>query len=403
MIKNYQKNIPDGMRDMVYGEIKTVKALGEQLLGLYQNRGFAEVKTPAVEYFDVFNIRDRVLAEETMFKFTDKGGRLAVLRPDNTTPMARIASTRLKNAPRPVKLCYQQNVFRIADGYSGKRNEFTQTGIEIMGGDRIKTDLECVTLAFRSLAQISEFFGGIPYKLEIGHAGFALALVDSLSLDENEKALAFDYMEAKNSGAIEFLSGGRENIDRAIALLRKIPRLFGGKDVLEKARELCEDVPKAGMALDELADFYSILEMNGLSDNVTIDLSISHEMDYYTGLVFRGYVDGAGEVILGGGRYDTLLDNFGEHTPATGFGINISVLADKLSDLTDDNQKRVECLVSYDVENLSAALAYADECGKVCEFSSFDSMDDTLLYASAKKIPMVVHICNDNVVKITKL
>ena len=233
-MKTCKKNIPDGMRDMVYGESKAVKQLGDRLLSRYENRGYTEVVTPTVEFFDVFNVRNRVIPEENMFKLTDKSGRLVVLRPDNTTPMARIAATRLKNAPRPVKLCYNQNVFRTSDGYSGRRSEFTQTGVEILGGDAFKADIECVSGALASLKEISACFGGAAYQLEIGHAGFAMALLDSLNLDETEKELALDYVASKNSSAIEFLSGSRENVDEAIRLLRRIPRLFGGKDVLDK-------------------------------------------------------------------------------------------------------------------------------------------------------------------------
>ena len=231
-MKTYRKNIPDGMRDMVYGEIKTVKEIGESLLSLYQKRGYAEVVTPTIEYFDVFNIENRVIAEESMFKMTDKTGKLVVLRPDNTTPMARIAATRLKNAPKPIKLCYNQNVYRIMHGYSGKRSEFTQTGIEILGGDTFKADIECLTGALASLKAASTYFGeGIDYKLEIGHAGFAKALLDSLSLDETEKELALSYVEAKNSSNVEFLSANHGNLDEAIKLIRQIPRLFGSKEV----------------------------------------------------------------------------------------------------------------------------------------------------------------------------
>ena len=77
-------------------------------------------------------------------------------------------------------------------------------------------------------------------------------------------------------------------MDAAIALIRRIPRLFGGKEVLDKARELCKDVEKANEALDSISKMYTVLENAGLAENVTIDLSIVHEMEYYTGLVFRG-------------------------------------------------------------------------------------------------------------------
>lgn len=392
MMKTNRKNIPDGMRDMVYSEIKTVKELSEKLLALYEKRGYAEVVTPTVEFFDVFNVRGRALAEENMFKTTDKSGKLVVLRPDNTMPMARFASTRLKNAPLPIKLCYSQNVYRILHGYSGKRSEFTQTGVEILGGDTFKADIECLVGARAALKEISAYFGGIDYKLEIGHAGFARALLDSLNLDETEKELALSYVEAKNSSAVEFLHEGHGDLEQAIRLIRRIPRLFGGKDVLDKARELCAGVPEANTALDYLSELYTVLEQNGLAADVTIDLSIVHEMEYYTGLVFRGYVDGAGEAVLGGGRYDTLLENFGEDMPATGFGVNISVIADKLAANGGGKTENVGCIIHYEPSELAAALAYAENCGTVCELSCFDRYEDTVAYAEKKGIAKIVRI-----------
>ena len=139
-----RKNIPDGMRDMIYSENKTEKSLGERIRSLYEKRGYGSVVSPALEYYDVFNYDSQTIGEENMFKLTDKSGRLVVLRPDNTTPMARIAATRLMNAPRPLKLCYNQNVYRVSGDYSGKRSEFAQTGIEIIGGSTGKADLEAI-------------------------------------------------------------------------------------------------------------------------------------------------------------------------------------------------------------------------------------------------------------------
>lgn len=404
-MKAYKTNIPDGMRDGVYEEIRAAKLLGEALLSLYKKRGYAEVVTPTVEFFDVFNVKNQVIPEENMFKLTDKSGRLVVLRPDNTTPMARIASTRLKNAPRPVKLCYDQKVFRMPNGYSGVRSEFEQTGVEIIGGDRFKSDLECLTLAIESLKQLNACMGGAQtgaFRLEIGHAGFASALVNSLALDASEKELALDYVAAKNALAMDFLKERHENMETVIRLLRKIPRLFGGKEVLDKARELCENVPEAEEALDYLLCVYNALEKAGFADAVLIDLSIVHEMEYYTGLVFRGYIENIGEAVLGGGRYDTLLENFGTASPATGFGVNISAPADRLAKAASTEQ-RTECLVCYEPQDLASALAYIEKSDKICELSCLDSFEENLAYAADKKIACVVRICDTNTVQITQL
>ena len=404
-MKTYRKNIPDGMRDMVYGEIKTVKELSDTLIGLYQKKGYSEVVTPTIEYFDVFNIENSVIAEENMFKMTDLSGRLVVLRPDNTTPMARIASTRLKNAPSPIKLCYSQNVYRILHGYSGKRCEFTQTGIEILGGDTFKSDIECLINALTSLKKASLCFGNdIEYKLEIGHAGFAKALIDSLCLDETEKELALGYVEAKNSSNVEFLSTSHGNFEEAIKLIRQFPRLFGSKEVLDKARALCQGIEQANSALDYLSEIYTVLEDAGFAENITIDLSIVHELDYYTGLVFRGYIDGAGEAVLGGGRYDTLLENFSEKLPATGFGVNISVIADSLGRKYGENTgEKVKTIVHYEKETLSKAIAFIEKSDEICELSCFDDFQYTLSYAKAKSIKRAVRICKGNITEVHDL
>jgi ATP phosphoribosyltransferase regulatory subunit len=93
--------------------------------------------------------------------------------------------------------------------------------------------------------------------------------------------------------------------------VRRIPRLYGNKSVISKARELCAGVPEAENALDYLEKVYDILDENGFSENISIDLATVNDMDYYTGIVFRGYLDYTGETVLGGGRYDNLMSNFG--------------------------------------------------------------------------------------------
>ena len=113
-------NIPDGMRDMIYDEAVLESEITEKLESVYKNEGFAKVTTPILEYYDAFNFVGQPLPQENMYKLTDNAGRLLVLRPDCTTPIARVAATKLKDMPLPIKLSYSQNVYRINLGYSGK-------------------------------------------------------------------------------------------------------------------------------------------------------------------------------------------------------------------------------------------------------------------------------------------
>ena len=398
-----RKNIPDGMRDMIYTENKTEKKLGERISALYEKRGYGSVATPALEYYDVFNFDSQTIAEENMFKLTDKSGRLVVIRPDNTTPMARIAATRLKNAPRPLKLYYNQNVFRISGNYSGKRCEFAQTGIEIIGAAADKADLEAIVTALRTLREMGDFYGGgIKYKLELGHALFCKALIDSFGLNEEQRETVTKYISAKNSSSLEVLLGDCENAKEIMQTVRELPRLYGTKSVIVKARELCKGVADAEKSLDYLESIYDILDCNGFSENISIDLATVNDMDYYTGIVFRGYLDYIGEAILGGGRYDNLMSNFGESEGATGFGVNLSLVADKLSRIIGQEQESDrKTLVYYgDVKLLSKANSYIENNSEICILSCFENKEQAIEYAKKSEISRVVEINADGICEV---
>ena len=395
-----RKNIPDGMRDMIFGENKTEKNLGERISSLYEKRGYGSVSTPALEYYDVFNFDSQTIAEENMFKLTDKSGRLVVIRPDNTTPMARIAATRLKNAPRPLKLYYNQNVYRISGDYSGKRSEFSQTGIEIIGGNSEKADLEAIVTALRTLREMGDFYGGgVAYKLELGHAQFCRALLDSFGLDDEKRLAVTKYISAKNSSSLDVIFGEGEEMKNIMEKVRRIPRLYGNKSVISKARELCIGVTDAEKALDYLEKVYDILDENGFSENISIDLATVNDMDYYTGIVFRGYLDYTGETVLGGGRYDNLMSNFGEYEGATGFGVNLSLVADKLSRVMGIGEDAVrKNLVYYgDTRLLSKAMNYIENSSDICVLSCFDTLEQAVENAKTSGFSRVVEITADGI------
>ena len=395
-----RKNIPDGMRDMIFSENKTEKKLGERIAALYEKRGYGSVSTSALEYYDVFNFDSQTIAEENMFKLTDKSGRLVVIRPDNTTPMARIAATRLKNAPRPLKMYYNQNVYRISGDYSGKRSEFSQTGIEIIGGCPEKADLEAIVTALRSLREMGDFYGGgINYKLELGHAQFCRSLLDSFGLDDEKRLAVTKYISAKNSSSLDVIFGDGEEMKNIMEKVRKIPRLYGNKSVIAKARELCTGASDAERALDYLEKVYDILDENGFSENISIDLATVNDMDYYTGIVFRGYLDYTGEAVLGGGRYDNLMSNFGENEGATGFGVNISIVADKLSRVmgVNDDAARKNLVYYGTPKLLSKAMNYIENSCDICVLSCADTLDGAIENAKSAGFSRVIEITADGI------
>ena len=203
---------------------------------------------------------------------------------------------------------------------SGRLNEVRQAGIELIGSAGIDADIEVITTAVEALRGL----GLEGFRIELGHAGFFKALVAGVTDDPELRENIRLCVEAKNysllSDLIDNLPGEEQ------AALRALPRLFGGEEVFKKAKALIKGNAEANEALAYLKEVYDILSGRDAAGFLSIDLGLVQRNDYYTGLVFGGYIEGSGLRILSGGRYDGLLGHFGESRPATGFAIETSAL-----------------------------------------------------------------------------
>ena len=336
------RNIPNGTRDIMFEEAALFRDLEERLTDLYLEKGFSEIMTPAIEYYDVFETGS-TMSQEEMYKLTSPEGRLLVLRADNTTPIARAAASRLSENI-PCRLFYHQKVYRLSYGNKGRKSEISQSGVEILGAQGLQSDLLCLITAIETLSKISD-----DYKLELGHVGFYNALISECSLGQDEAEKIRRLVEAKDVNKISGLD-----------VIKKIPFLFGGEEIFKEAEELAGGNEKALGALSYLEKLYAALCQAGYKDKIMIDLGIVHTLDYYTGCVFRGYMDGAGVPVLTGGRYDTLISKFGSDISATGFGINMSEIAETLIRRCPPRSVCVDELVAFDENSFKEALSYAE-------------------------------------------
>ena len=134
-MQKYITKTPDGTRDLLFEECELHSQVKNRLSALFMSRGYYEVVTPALEYYDLFSLPGAAFSQTEMIKVTEQGGRLLVLRPDSTMPIARLVSTRLKDAPLPIRLHYAQKVYRVAPGLKGRSNEITQSGVELIGAE----------------------------------------------------------------------------------------------------------------------------------------------------------------------------------------------------------------------------------------------------------------------------
>lgn len=323
-MNRFRISTPEGTRDLLFSSCRALRQTENAVRDALEERGYSEIITPAVEYFDVFAQANPELDQDQMLKIIDKSGRICVARPDNTTPIARIAATRLDDAALPVRLYYSQKVFRSVSGDHGHKGEFLQVGAELIGADGLAADKDILSAAFAALSRT----GADNFRIELGHAEIYKALIEELGADAASSEAIRRLIENKSFAALgDALQpfGSRP----AAKALSAMPQLFGGIEVLDKVETLTGNVRVLG-AIAYLRRLYQALDEAGYGDRIMIDLGLVHEMDYYTGIMFRGYIGGAGAAILAGGRYNALCAKFGRDLPAGGFGIDVESVAESL-------------------------------------------------------------------------
>ena len=394
-MKNYAKITPEGTKDYLALESRAIRCAEKRLSSVFKSKGYEKVMTPTIEFFDVFNRESSGYNPEDLYSLTDSYGRLLVLRPDSTLPIARLVSTRFQNARLPLRLYYNQNVFVRQKNLTGRSDEATQSGIELMGASGIRADLEVITTAVEAIENCTS----ADFKLEIGHAGFFKELCKKLNVSDEVVSEIYDCVESRNFVSLNNILDkiGNNNVTEC---LRNIPRYFGGVEIIEKAKEI--DLGAEGQkSLDYLKELYILLCDAGLSDKVVIDLSLVNRTNYYTGIIFKGYLQGSGISVVSGGRYDCLGAEFGRDMPSTGFGIETGALATVMLSRNElDEEKTPEVIVFSEKELIVKALAYAKKLradGAYCENSAFETLEETKAYAKSKGINKICVVTEDGV------
>jgi len=313
--------VPTGVRDILPGEAKRKRQMESSFVDMFEQWGYQEVVTPTFEYFDALARGDNSGAWDQLYRFFDRDGRILALRPDITTPIARMVATRLRGNILPLRLFYLGNVFRYESPQAGRQREFTQAGVELIGARSAAADAEVITLAVRAL----ENSGLDDFQIGVGQVEVFHGLMEEAELDEDTRR------QVRESVASKDLVGLEECLERSgvPASLREVllslPSLHGGVEVLDRAMGMTDN-KRALRGLTNLSRVFSALAAAGVGDRVIMDLGVLRGFDYYTGMVFEGYAPGLGFPVCGGGRYDQLLGKFGHPLPATGFAIGIERL-----------------------------------------------------------------------------
>ena len=371
-----RKQLPDGVQDYMPRECAIKRGLEEKLRQELKANGFKEVETPAFEYFDVFSKGIGAYMQEKMIKFFDLKWRILSLRPDITVPIARMVGTQDMAAGAPLRLFYIQDAYS-AGGYTiAQRGEYTQAGAEYIGRAGSGADAEMIAMAIRMML----VSGVRDFKLDIGQVGYFKGIVEDMGLSDDNMEAIRSLVDSKNSIELEFtldnLGISGDTKERIMAL----PGLFGGAEVIAEAERLVSNETSL-KALANLSEVYDALCKMGYSKYITLDLGMLHKLGYYSGVVFRGLTSELGFPVLSGGRYDTLLGEFGEPAPAIGFAMGIKrilITLERQGRL--DEQTEEYTVIASDMDSIVQANTHADKLRKQGEKVIFllDPTDDEI-------------------------
>lgn len=316
-----QLQTPRGVRDFPPREAAQKRAVEERLRRTFSAWGYQEVITPTVEFFEALALGDGPDLADKMYKFFDREGNLLALRPEMTTPIGRLVATRLKDAPKPLRLFYLGNVFRYEEPQAGRSREFCQAGVELVGTTSPGADAEVVALALDAL----EACGLKGFRVDVGQIDYFHGLLADLGLEGEARRAIRQALLRRDYVALDEAIQRAELTEKGRHALRRLPRLRGDLEVLQEARSLT-DHPRAQAALDSLRSVFDVLKDYGVADRVYVDLGMIKDLDYYTGMVLEGYSEVLGFPLCTGGRYDNLIGRFGYACPATGFALSVERL-----------------------------------------------------------------------------
>ena len=313
--------LPDQISDVLPRQARTLEALRRGLLDVFKRYGYELVIPPLVEYTDaLLDDEDDDLNLRTV-KWADQStGRTLAIRADVTPQAARI-DAHLLNRSGVTRLCYFGSVFHAqAVGLLTSREPLV-VGAELYGHQGLEADAEIQTLLIEALK-----YAKLPgVRLDVSHAQIVhaiLAEVPSASLKNSEQVYAA--LQAKDTAALRLCTQDYPESVRA-ALLALLD-LYGGVEVLARARAVLPPHERITQALDELA-ILAQLDTDGV---VQFDLADLTGYSYHTGVMFTAYCAGMPNAIARGGRYDRIGERFGRARPATGFSLDLREITEVL-------------------------------------------------------------------------
>ncbi|CAG0125117.1 ATP phosphoribosyltransferase regulatory subunit [Rhodocyclaceae bacterium] len=310
--------LPEYIQDMLPDEAWRIEHMRASALELLRLSGYQLVVPPLLEYAEALLVNGSHDMDLRTFKLVDQlSGRTLALRADITPQVARI-DAHLLNCQGVTRLCYAGSVLHTQPAGLMRTREPLQIGAELYGHSGLESDLEVQRLMLQALTALGIF--GV--HLDLGHVALFRALVRRAEIDNALEAELFGVLQGKDVSALRTLVADLpQEVKNALLAL---PQLYGGVEVIARARATLPHYPEVLAALDELEQ--AAVHLQPLAHGIGIDLAELRGYHYHSGMVFAAYHAGSHDAIALGGRYDDVGKSFGRARPATGFSMDLRQL-----------------------------------------------------------------------------
>jgi ATP phosphoribosyltransferase regulatory subunit len=312
--------LPESLADTLPAEARRIEELRRQLLDLFRTYGFELVAPPLVEYIDSLlsgtgsdlNLRTSKLVDQL-------SGRTLGVRADMTPQITRI-DAHLLNRAGVTRLCYCGPVLHARPAGLLSSRELLQIGAEIFGHKGFEADLEIIRLALES----ARLAGVQALRLDLCHAGLVRSLIEADAAAQLRADEIMALLRDKDLPGLAGLAQGAGALQaQTVQALAWLPKLYGDRTVIDRARKVLPQTAGVVAALDTLAQLLGALD----DVSVGVDLADVGTYGYHTGVTFSIYADGWHDALVQGGRYDNVSLAFGRARPATGFSLDLRKLA----------------------------------------------------------------------------
>ena len=310
--------LPSGSKDVLPVEAGELREVEAAVRGRFATFGYREVMTPVLEFADVLDRAQEGRLRDA-FRLFDEAGRVLVLRPDLTIPIARLVATRMADHPGPVRVSYLARAFRPPAPGKPSAAEQRQAGVELLGDGGPAADAEVLALLVDALRAA----GLDDPRVGVGDVSLTAAVLGGLGVAEEARAALGAALAARNGVEWRRLARAALPDGPGAGLLAELPTLRGGRELVAR---IAAEVPSAQDACGRLEAMLGLLERHGIGGAVALDLGVLREWHYYSGIVFEAYAQGVGAPLAQGGRYDGLGSRFGRPRPAVGFSITLDLL-----------------------------------------------------------------------------